>query len=93
MKCRDSDSRKNPYILAPTSVPVQAGDSLRVSNACEMVQISTRLSVLSPSMATVPETGRPAVGESKPLMERFLQWDASSENAYRNMCALIALQY
>jgi hypothetical protein len=36
---------------------MQADDSLRVSNACEMVQISTYLSVLSPSMATTSENG------------------------------------
>jgi hypothetical protein len=41
-----STSAKTPMPNAKTSIPMQAGDSLKVSNACEMVQISTRLSWL-----------------------------------------------
>jgi hypothetical protein len=74
---------------------MQAGDSLRVSKACEMVQISTRLSrFFRWAWPPASENGAATtMDENKLLMGRFLQWKASDENTYRNMRAFIVPQY
>jgi hypothetical protein len=58
---------------------MQAGDSLRVSNACEMVQISTRLSrFFRWAWPPASENGAATtMDENKPLTGRFLQWKVS----------------
>jgi hypothetical protein len=75
---------------------MQAGDSLRVSNVCEMVQISTRLSRFF-RLAWPPASENGAattMDENKLLAGRFLQWKASDwKNAnIAKMCGRIRVK-
>ncbi|MDR2677032.1 MAG: hypothetical protein LBB26_00495 [Puniceicoccales bacterium] len=53
------------------------------------LQILTCPSVLLPSMVPAPETGRPAMGENKPLTGKSLQWPSKLQEK----CHLYAIKF
>jgi hypothetical protein len=79
-----------------TSIPMQAGDSLRVSNACEMVQIFPRLSrFFRWAWPPASENGAATtMDENKPLAGRFCNGKQVVDKilfAHRRICAFIAV--